>query len=62
MIYIMYIVVLYIYNNRLESLDKTLDYSHHNAPPPPGASVGDEADNGRAKVYIPTMIYGHIIM
>ncbi|CAI8026968.1 hypothetical protein GBAR_LOCUS15446, partial [Geodia barretti] len=33
----------------LESLDNTLDYSHHNAPAPPGATVGDEADNGRAK-------------
>ena len=47
---------------RLDSLDKTLDYSHHNAPPPPGATVGDEADNGRAKAsnsfhYIQILVY-----
>jgi hypothetical protein len=46
----------------LDSLDKTLDYSHHNAPPPPGATVGDEADNGRAKAsnsfhYIQILVY-----
>jgi adenylate kinase family enzyme len=34
-----------------DSLDKTLDYSHHNTTSmtPPGATVGDEADNSRAK-------------
>ena len=35
-----------------DSLDQTLDYSHHNTASmtPAGATVGDEADNSRAKV------------
>lgn len=33
-----------------ESLDKTLDYSHHDTTVPQGAKINDEADNGRAKV------------
>ena len=32
------------------SLEKTLDYSHHESTPPTGATVSDEADNKRAKV------------
>ena len=32
------------------SLKQTLDYSHHNATLPPGATVSDEADNSRAVV------------
>ncbi len=34
-----------------ESLDKTLDYSHHSTNLPPGATLADEADNSKAKVY-----------
>ena len=35
-----------------DSLENTLDYSHHNTSnmKPAGATVGDEADNSRAKV------------
>ena len=32
------------------NLEETLDYSHHNANTPAGATVSDEADNSRAKV------------
>ncbi|XP_064384200.1 uncharacterized protein LOC135333213 isoform X2 [Halichondria panicea] len=32
-----------------ESLDKTLDYSHHSTNLPPGATLADEADNSKAK-------------
>ena len=34
------------------SLGQTLDYSHHNANVPAGASVCDEADNSKAVVSI----------
>lgn len=44
-----------------DSLDQTLDYSHHNTASmtPAGATVGDEADNSRAKVS-PVVMRMHI--